>query len=118
MDIPTIITGSLTFTAGMAWKDAITSTVDKFYPFKRKEDYKARVVSAIIITIMIFIIYYVSMKIYKVLNNTYNNTKKIICDRLGYCVEVDPKLKQIENKANGESREIATDMTITQYRAN
>ena len=48
----TIIAGSLSFVAGLAWNDAIQAGIDEYYPTSKKS-LKAKFIYALIITVMI-----------------------------------------------------------------
>jgi hypothetical protein len=50
-----ILGGSLSFIAGLAWNEVITTSINQYYPAEDKKTIKAKLIYALLITVIIVI---------------------------------------------------------------
>lgn len=81
-----IVAGSLSFVAGLAWNEAIQSSISDYYPAETKKNTSAKFMYALLVTVIIII-----MAIFiKYLNDATTQIRVVVSD-----IEKNKKLSNI-----------------------
>ena len=65
-----LVAGALTLTAALAWNEAAKAGIQTLYPQPTKGSFKAMLVYAVIVTLMIILVFHVIKLLTKKINNT------------------------------------------------